>query len=413
MFSDSDKDSLNKINQILDVKSELNQLLSDIKLNLSDSYSTFKKYVKNANIELGKREESLTNKIKFFDNRFQDNDEAIKKLYEEKSKGFPWLAEAYTDYSYLNDMKIRDWLENKSHPAKITAKALQQIAQEKREVEKKYRITKCLIEMYESLFPWICEYVGEDLNELLLSLSSEEEANGEEKDPVLHYVPKVEYEKLTEENRNQKALDRYQNSRGKKPWQIGRDYERYIGYLYEQQGYKVQYEGIEKGLEDLGRDLICRKGSQIEIVQCKCWANYKTIHEKHINQLYGTTVKFYIDQVNTEGNKKEMNLFHNKFNSGNINATFITSTKLSETAMRFAQALGINIVQEKLLQKYPMIKCNITGDGEKINKIYHLPFDQQYDNTQITKKGEFYASTVKEAMDHGFRRAYHWKGNRE
>lgn len=39
------------------------------------------------------------------------------------------------------------------------------------------------------------------------------------------------------------------------------------------------------------------------------------------------------------------------------------------------------------------------------DKIYHLPFDQQYNNTQINKPGEFYALTVTEAEAAGFRRA--------
>ena len=43
-------------------------------------------------------------------------------------------------------------------------------------------------------------------------------------------------------------------------------------------------------------------------------------------------------------------------------------------------------------------------DGEK---IYHLPFDQQYDRTIIGDcAGEFHAFTVKEAEDAGFRRAF-------
>lgn len=54
-----------------------------------------------------------------------------------------------------------------------------------------------------------------------------------------------------------------------------------------------------------------------------------------------------------------------------------------------------------------MIKCNIGSNGEK---IYHLPFDQQYDKTRIDKKGEFYAKTTEEAEKKGFRRAFKWHG---
>ena len=102
-----------------------------------------------------------------------------------------------------------------------------------------------------------------------------------------------------------------------------------------------------------------------------------------------------------------MTLFPELISSGKIKAAFITSTKLSETAKKFATALGVKIIEEKPLDKYPLIKCNIGVNGDR---IYHLPFDQQYDKTLIKNKGEFYASTVKEAEDKGFRRAFRWRG---
>ena len=55
-----------------------------------------------------------------------------------------------------------------------------------------------------------------------------------------------------------------------------------------------------------------------------------------------------------------------------------------------------------------MIKCNINTNTEE--RIYHLPFDQQYDKIKIDKPGEFYAMTVKEAEEKGFRRAKRWLG---
>jgi hypothetical protein len=69
--------------------------------------------------------------------------------------------------------------------------------------------------------------------------------------------------------------------------------------------------------------------------------------------------------------------------------------------------LGIEVIEEKALEKYPIIKCNISNDG---SKIYHLPFDQMYDKTLIKNKNEFYAFTVNEAEEKGFRRAFRWSG---
>jgi len=54
-----------------------------------------------------------------------------------------------------------------------------------------------------------------------------------------------------------------------------------------------------------------------------------------------------------------------------------------------------------------MIKCNISSKNKE--KIFHLPFDQQYDRINIDiSKGEKYVSTVKEAEDLGFRKAKRW-----
>lgn len=73
--------------------------------------------------------------------------------------------------------------------------------------------------------------------------------------------------------------------------------------------------------------------------------------------------------------------------------------------MEFAKRLGVSVVVAPK-GDYPMIKCNI-NDG---NKIFHLPFDQQYYRTLIDKPGEFYAWTIEEAVQAGFRRAYkHFK----
>lgn len=90
-----------------------------------------------------------------------------------------------------------------------------------------------------------------------------------------------------------------------------------------------------------------------------------------------------------------------------VKGIFITSTTLSETARKFANILGIEVIENKEMSDFPRIKCNINMG----NKIYHLPFDQQYDRTEITEPGEFYAYTVKEAEQHGFRRAFRHSGS--
>lgn len=89
----------------------------------------------------------------------------------------------------------------------------------------------------------------------------------------------------------------------------------------------------------------------------------------------------------------------------------ITNIELSPIAKKMASYLGIIYKENYEIGDYPCIKCNI-GHGEfgESTKIYHLPFDQQYDNVKISKDGEFFALTVAEAEKAGFRRAHRWYG---
>lgn len=181
-------------------------------------------------------------------------------------------------------------------------------------------------------------------------------------------------------------------------------YERYIGYVYEKRGYKVEYRGIELGLKDGGIDLICRKGNEILLVQCKNWKQESTIYEKHICQLYGAS-RFYdkmcIQKVYTEGLFADVDWER-------VTPVFVTTTKLDEHAKDVADSLGVIIEYIEFDKTYPIIKCNINNG----TRIYHLPIDQMYDCTKICNPGELYVKTVKEAEAKGFRRAFKWTGSK-
>jgi len=166
----------------------------------------------------------------------------------------------------------------------------------------------------------------------------------------------------------------------------------------------------KNGYEDLGRDLICRKGKKTEIIQCKRWAQGKLIHEKHIYYLFGTTVEYYLEHF---GNDKQLQLalFPDLIRNSSVIPVMITTANVSSKAEQVAKILGVTI-QIVAFEHYPSVKCNIscrTGD-----KIYHLPFDQQYDTVLIEEeKLECYVKTVLEAEKLGFRHAFRWKGETE
>lgn len=301
--------------------------------------------------------------------------------------GRKWLASSFSDLEKLKDDYTESYLRNKRIPAISAANQIKKASKEKREAINRAKILELQLETYKEYFPFLTEYEDYILNDEIKGSSFDdlEEETGKI-DRAKSLLTDEEYRELPVSEKNQLALDRYVK-RKKSKWEIGRHYERYIGYLYENDGWDVVFFGAIKGLEDMGRDLICKKNNAIHVVQAKCWSKSKTIHEKHIFQLFGTSLLYEIE--NQDGKT--------------ITPVFITTTTVSDVAKTAANWLGIEIKNKDMTFEYPMIKCNIsTKDNER---VYHLPFDQQYDKVKIDRDGEFYVKTVKEAEDKGFRRA--------
>ncbi len=149
-------------------------------------------------------------------------------------------------------------------------------------------------------------------------------------------------------------------------------------------------------MQDLGIDLVCTRNDEKLIVQCKrlSVAREIPVRENVVSQTYGAA-KFYALQ---EG-----------LDDSCVIPVIATSYELSSVAKKFANLLGVRVREHVAFEPYPCIKCNISQrDGAK---IYHLPFDQQYDRTAIgNRDGEFYAQTVNDARTRGFRRAFRWTG---
>lgn len=314
----------------------------------------------------------------------------IKQLSQQYSEGFPLLSEAYADYFALYDGQYAEYLETKSHPAEKSADLVRQLSKQKTEAIRQAKFYEYLNKYYETLAPFLLDAKGELLEEFEARQVLREYSAEEKQDPVTLFLTKDEYRKLSTIKRNQLALDRYWERRKSKV-AIGLLYERYVGYLFEKQGYDVEYHGIFKGFEDLGRDLIAQKGNEVVVIQCKQWSQFKNIYENHIFQFFGTVYRFKFDHPKAR-----------------VRAAFYTSTKLSDIARSFAGDLGIELKENFKLERYPCIKCNVSRvNGEK---IYHLPMDQQYDATKVeVGKKEMYAMTVAEAEGAGFRRAFRWR----
>ncbi len=369
-----------------------------------------KKY-KEIQKEQSKNEECLKLETKQLNERIEKDKEEVEKIAKQKSMGFPWLSDAYAEYFSLRDFQQEDYLRSKKHPAFTAAEVVQKIRWEKRKLLKENKIIGYKINYFEKLFPWLSELIAEDEDEEIpvrIDDNNLENEDGDSKDRVKDYLTQEEYRSLPSVKRNQMALDRYLKNRNQSKWAIGRDYEMYVGYLYEQKGYSVEYTGIIDGFEDLGRDVIAIKDDEVCIIQCKRWAYWKKMREKHIFQLFGTTMEYWIKNFKNNKKPKSFEEFAKFLNENKLRPIFFTSTNLSEKAREMATALSVEIIENEPLGDFPRIKCNINNDEFGVQtKIYHLPMDQQYDRTIIgNRAGEFCAFTVKEAEDAGFRRAF-------
>lgn len=335
--------------------------------------------------ELKARESELDSRDQYIKQR----DKAFKKDF---CTGRHWLAEFVAEAEKAVDSSRERYLHTKSHPAHKAAEIVAQVKQEKRSATTQLKFVEYQLKSYEEYFPFLEDFREVILEERVpLGAKKNNIESLESADPALQHISREEWESLSETNRNQLALDRYM-LRPKSNWEIGILYERYIGYLRENRGWRVVFHGAIKGYEDFGRDLICKKANSVEIIQAKCWSRTKTIHEKHIFQLYATCVHYGLEHPNLS-----------------ITPIFSTTTGLSTAAKLVAETLGVSVEHIDLPKHWPIIKCNVNpSTGER---IYHLPFDQQYDRTVIgAVAGECYVSTVEEAEALGFRRAFRYGG---
>lgn len=357
---------------------KVNNCFAELK-QLNDDKKKEQEKIKKAKQQVTKlaKEQKAAEKIK------QEYLQEIDSIIEEKCNGYQQLAAIMADLQTLYIEKISAYLLSKPNKAKKAALEIRELRKVYRASLEEKKVLEYKLSYIESMFP--------NINDIFDSGFAEEQEHfvletKENTDPVRFFVSDEDYHALSVTAKNQLALDRYIEGR-KSNWQIGRDYEMYIGYHCASLGYHVTYTGIIQKLEDMGRDLIAKKGDKTYIIQCKRWSKEKTIHEKHIFQLFGTVILYNID--------------HPKHPALGV---FVSTTQLSKKAQKIAEELNIQVLLVDA-GDFPRIKCNINRNtGEK---IYHLPFDQQYDSVVIDEfEGECYALTVKEAEEKGFRRAF-------
>lgn len=310
----------------------------------------------------------------------------------------PSVVEWVDRIQEMIDARDADYLLEKRNRAPKAHEAVLEARADARNWKRQAAVLRNQVALYETQAPWLVEtldYTVDEIAEGLAVLAAEEAERVAGADPSSAYIGESEWARLSPVERDQLALDRYFERRQKSAWLAGIAYERYVGHLYESKGFDVAYQGAVLGVSDLGIDLVCRRGDHYTLVQCKRLSEAKGIpvRENTVAQIYGAALFFAHQRGIT---------------ATSVTPVIVTSFELSEQAREFANALGVKFQERRAFTRYPAIKCNVGKHGER---IYHLPFDQQYDVTGVVPAdGDYWATSAQEAASLGFRRAFRWQG---
>lgn len=303
--------------------------------------------------------------------------EAVNNASNELLKGAPFLSEKIAE---LIDLSFHKTFQTKRIALRAN-ELIKEIREKRKQAEYRARVSENKLALIEHIFPNIKELKIDEYVDSETEIECDNDSGSD-------YIERDEFFSLSPAERGDILLHRYWRNK-KTKHEIGKVYERYIGSLYEQDGYNVCFFGIKNGLEDRGIDLICENEKEIILIQCKNWSSNKTIFENVVFQFYGS-VQHYKFNSKSKTSKK-------------IRGMIFATTDISEFAKEAISEMKIKFERKEMDYNYPCVKCNISATGEK---IYHLPFDQQYDRIKIERsRGEFYAYSCKDAESFGFRRA--------
>ena len=152
--------------------------------------------------------------------------------------------------------KEQNRLLYKSHPALKAANAVSELKQLYKSVLQENKEKQYKWEYLISVFPELQKYIDDDSALLSLSNYNSVEEFEEDYDHSHDYLSEEEWRKLSIDERNQLALDRYKQNPNKSTWVVGVEYELFVSYYLQQRGYQTIEHGALKGIGDLGRDII-------------------------------------------------------------------------------------------------------------------------------------------------------------
>mgnify|MGYP006873055978 CR=1 FL=1 len=179
-------------------------------------------------------EKKLTTENERRNREFCKREEQFKKTIS-STKPFNIVAKMYSDWCTSVFDKEKSYLQYKPRPAYKAAEVVSNLKVETRDALKKFKEMQYKYLFLLDAFPELKRYVDDEEALKHLSDYKDYEEFKSDRDEVLDWITTDEYLKMSEDERNQLALDRYKKAK-KSDWQIGMQYEMYIGYLLRMKG---------------------------------------------------------------------------------------------------------------------------------------------------------------------------------
>lgn len=390
-------EELQKIKKEKSVLADLNARHVDLIRQLESDVESKFKMINKQTVELS-NQKTVVHGLNFEKNELQDLNAKLKKELDEAEYIYRELYDKYecakSDIKNL-EKKVDDFdqMINAKNPfdyvAHLRAHALEHknmyIDSNVEELASLFKY-QYKFEYLLSIYPELGKFKDDDA---YINYMHEEEKRCN----IRNWLSDNEYFQMTEQGREQLAVERYISDSSRwTDWEKGRNYEIYCAYKLFNEGYDIIQEGLNKKLEDGGRDIIAthKKTGKILIVQCKNWSERSQIRENVVFQLYGSFVQWKLDN-------------EDKIKGVEVEPWLYITCDLSPEAIKCVNLLGVK-VRRLPMDRFPAIKCNV--NHKTGNKIYHLPFDRHYDLVKINAKGKGYKFEIAEAIQEGFRRAY-------
>ena len=142
---------------------------------------------------------------------------------------------------------------------------------------------------------------------------------------------------------------------------IGDHYERFVGWVFYRMGFSVYFNGLIKGMDDEGIDLIAERNNEVLIIQCKCWKRGSVYPMNILTQLDGSASLYKIES------RKNIH----------IRKILVTVNRsYTDRFKQVAHSLNIELFPLPLIE-FPLVRFNKSYFG--IERSILIPSDSKYD----------------------------------